>query len=140
MPSWSAISNGSERRLKIFGRRSGDERFLPDIEAMRALLGEDDLPLVVAQPDERAVVVEVEELLARAGRFAGERIGDVVAVEMHLEGLVADLHALEQLLLHVRARRRRPAASAACLRGQKMSLLTVPGLMTPGQRMAQGTR
>ena len=39
--------------------------------------------------------------MARAGRLAGERVGEVVAVEMDLEGLVADLHALEQLLLHV---------------------------------------
>ena len=40
--------------------------------------------------------------MARVGRFAGEGVGDVVAVEMHFEGLVAHLHALEQLLLHVR--------------------------------------
>ena len=42
------------------------ERLLPDVEAVRALLGEDDLPLVVAQRHQRAVVVEVEELVARA--------------------------------------------------------------------------
>jgi len=47
------------------------ERFLPDIEAMSALLLEDDLLLVVAQRHERAVVVEVEEFMARAGCFAG---------------------------------------------------------------------
>ena len=69
---------------------------------MRFLLGKDDLPLVVAQADETAVVVPVEELVARTGRLAGERIGDVVAVKMDLEGLVADLHALSQLLLDVR--------------------------------------
>ena len=115
------------------------ERFLPDIEAVRALLGEDDLPLVVAQADQRAVVVEVEELVARAGRFAGQRIGDVVAVEMDLEGLVADLHALEQLLLHVRdARRGQQRGQHVFVREDVV--VTVPGLMTPGQRIAQGTR
>ena len=42
-----------------------DEGLLPDIEAMRALFSEDDLPLVIAEAHERAVVVEVEELVAR---------------------------------------------------------------------------
>ena len=43
------------------------EWILPHIQAMRALFGEDDLLLVVAQRYERAVVVEVKEFLARAG-------------------------------------------------------------------------
>src|SRR5207248_3250078 len=34
--------------------------------------------------------------------LAHERIGNVVAVEMDLESLVADFHALEELLLDVR--------------------------------------
>ena len=68
-------------------KTQGHERVLPDIQAVRALFREDDLPLVVAQADQRAVVVEVEELLARARRLAGERIGDVVAVEWTLKVL-----------------------------------------------------
>jgi hypothetical protein len=40
---------------------------------VRTLLGEDDPPVVVAQPDERAVVVEVEELVARAGCLQATR-------------------------------------------------------------------
>ena len=67
-----------------------------------ALFGEDHLPLVEPQTYQRAIVIEVEEFLARAGRLAGEQVGQVVAVEMYLEGLVANLHAFEQLLLHIR--------------------------------------
>jgi hypothetical protein len=50
-----------------------DERLLPDVEAVPPLLGEHDLPLVVAEADERAVVIEVEELVALARGFPGER-------------------------------------------------------------------
>ena len=55
-------------RAKVveLGKTQRDERLLPDIEALCALLSEDDLPIVVTQRDERAVVVEVEELVARA--------------------------------------------------------------------------
>ena len=45
------------------GEAQGHERLLPDIEAVGALFGEDQLPLVVAQR-QRAVIVEVEELVA----------------------------------------------------------------------------
>ena len=68
---------------------------------MRLLLGEDELPLIVAQSDELAVVVPVEELVARDGCLPSERIGQVVAVEMDLERFVADPHALRELLFHV---------------------------------------
>ena len=84
---------------------------------------------------QRAVVVEVEELLARAGRLAGEGVGDVVAVEVNLEGLVAGLHALEQFLLDVRlAGGGEDVGSMSSW--AKMSLSMVPGLITPGQRIA----
>src|SRR4030042_6289399 len=68
---------------------------------MFALFGKDKLPLVVAKRQQIAVVAEVKELMPWAGRLAGEGVGDVVSVEMDLEGLVADLHTLEQLLLRV---------------------------------------
>ena len=42
-----------------------------------------------------------EELSTRTRCLAGKRIHGVVTVKMHLEGLVADLHALEQLFLDV---------------------------------------
>src|SRR5215510_15740813 len=41
------------------------ERLLPDAKAVAALLGEDELPAVVTERHELAVVVPVEELLAR---------------------------------------------------------------------------
>src|SRR5207302_6780080 len=52
------------------------------------------------------VIVEIKELLARTGRFASQRVGNVVAVEMNLKGLVAEIHSFKQLLLHVRIARR----------------------------------
>ena len=39
--------------------------------------------------------------MARVGPLAGESVGDVVAVEMDFESLVADFHPLEQLFLYV---------------------------------------
>src|SRR5262245_56953586 len=52
----------------------GGERLTPDLErSLGALLGKDELPVVVAQADEVGVVVEVVELRARAlGRLAGQ--------------------------------------------------------------------
>ena len=63
------------------------ERLGPDLQgARRALLLEHELPVFVAQGDEIAVVVEVDELLARAALLlAGQVRKLVVAVEMDLE-------------------------------------------------------
>ena len=66
-----------------------------------------------------SLVIEVEELLARTRGLAGESVGDIVAVEMHLEGLAADLHALLQFLLDVRLAGGRNERRAACLRGRR---------------------
>ena len=44
----------------------GHEGLLPDLEALPPLLGEDDLPLIIPKADQRAVVIGVEELVARA--------------------------------------------------------------------------
>ena len=52
------------------------------------LLEEYDLPLIVAQAGEVAVVGPVEELLALR-RSAGEEVVLVVTVEIDLEGLAA---------------------------------------------------
>ena len=54
---------------------------------MRVLFREHQLSLVVAERHQRAVVIEVEELLARAWSFAGVGVGDIVAVEMHFPPL-----------------------------------------------------
>ena len=64
-----------------------------------ALLHEDDLPVVVSQSPDVAVVGEVDEALARALFLLAGQIGkQVVTVDVDLEGLVADLVALLQLL------------------------------------------
>ena len=84
--------------LRHAQRREG---LLPNVKAMRTLLLEDNLPVVVTQADERAIIVPVEELVTRTGSLAGESVGEVVAIEMHLEGLVAHFHTFLELLLHV---------------------------------------
>jgi len=58
---------------------------------------------------------------------------------MDLEGFVAVLLAFEQSFLAVvsPAAARRVSIMSSC---EPMSLMTVPGLMTPGQRIMQGTR
>lgn len=42
-------------QIKYLREAQRHERLLPDIEAFRALLGEDDLPLVVTQRHQRAI-------------------------------------------------------------------------------------
>ena len=76
------------------------------------------------------------------GLFCGlpGQVGDeVVAVEMDLVGHVADLVALEQLLLHLRVaghgqKGRQPVEVGDDLVGH------LPGLILPGQRTMAGTR
>src|SRR3954464_924268 len=97
MPSRAALSNGSPHRVKL-GQAQLDERLLPDVEAVRALLEEGELPLVVAQRGELAAVGPVEELLAWCfGGLALEEGHEVVAVEVDLVGLAADLLAGREL-------------------------------------------
>ena len=68
--------------------------------ALRALLGEHQLPVVVAQPREVAIVREIEEFLAGArGNLAREVRQHVVAVEVDLVVGSPGRVALEQLLL-----------------------------------------
>ena len=100
-------------------------------------------------PDEQAVVVGVEELVAGAlgavvvggaCRFTLRRnFGLVVAVEVHLVvdavGRVASLQLADDV---------GSPASAQSVGTQSLwlisSLVIVPGLMTPGQRTTHGTR
>ena len=56
---------GIRAQVEELREAQGYERFLPDVKAMRTLLGEDDFPLVVAKANKRAVVIEIEELVAR---------------------------------------------------------------------------
>jgi hypothetical protein len=75
---------------------------LPDVEAVGALLGEHELPLVVAQRDKQPVIVEVEELSTGARPFPHQVVELVVPIEMNLEALGSRLVSLEEAVLDVR--------------------------------------
>ena len=76
-------------RYAQFGELPG-----PYADALVVLLEEDGLPVVDTDRDELAVIVPVDELLARRFlRFALEEGDEIEAVEMDLECLVADLRA-----------------------------------------------
>ena len=66
-------------------------RLGPDLQgAGAALLQEDELPVVVPQRGQIAVVGAVEEVLARAGVDLAGEVGQlIVPVEVHLVSLVA---------------------------------------------------
>src|SRR5439155_8788927 len=90
-------------QVEDLGDAECHERLLPDIEAMRALLREHELPVVVAQGNYAAVVAPVEEFMPRRLLgFAFEIWDQVIAVEMNLVGLGAELVALLELCLDVR--------------------------------------
>src|SRR6516165_5663757 len=83
------------------GQAQLHQRLCPDIEAMRPLLQEHGLPLLVAQASEVAVVGPVEELADLVRPPASELITLVVAVEMNFEGLAGGIVALQELVLDV---------------------------------------
>ena len=85
------------------GQAQWSKRLGPNRHCARhALLGEHHLEVVVAHRHQVAFVAEIEELLTRIFRgLAGQVRQQVVAVEMHFESRVADLHALHELLFHV---------------------------------------
>ena len=72
------------------------------MQSLRPLLHEHRFPVLVPDRQDVAVIADVEEELARAFLDFTGQIGEhVVAVKVHLEGLVAGLMALEQFLLDV---------------------------------------
>ena len=82
------------------------EGFTPDLHGpLDPLLGEPELPVVVAQAQQVAVVREIEVLLARAfGNLAREQRQQVVAIQVDFEGLLAGrIHvvARQELCLEV---------------------------------------
>ena len=102
MPSSSARSNGSPRRVNSFGRRSwtngSSQTSKPCARCSRKL----QLPLTVAQRREVAVVGPVEELLARRLLLLALEVRQqVVAVEVDLVVAAHGRVAREQLLLDV---------------------------------------
>ena len=80
------------------------ERVSPNEHCSRStLLHEHKFPIVVSQPGQLLVVVDVKERLPRALRsLSGQVRHEVVAVEMDLVGHVADLVAGEQFVLDLR--------------------------------------
>ena len=102
MPSSSARSNGSPRRVNSFGRRSwtngSSQTSKPCARCSRKL----QLPLTVAQRREVAVVGPVEELPARRLLLLALEVRQqVVAVEVDLVVAAHGRVAREQLLLDV---------------------------------------
>ncbi len=77
-------------------------RLRPDSQAVRLLLQEHRLPLIVAKAREVAVIGPVEEFAALVRALAGEEVALVVAVEMNLEVLAGGVVALQELVLDVR--------------------------------------
>ena len=126
------------RRLQIIGAQIL-EWMDPDVQAVRRLLQKRNLPVVVAERRDAAVVGPVDEFLARPVRLALERGHQVIAVEVHLVVAAHGSVALEQLLRHVGLARCGQDRRGHILRAP-ISLITVPGLMTPGQRIKHGTR
>jgi hypothetical protein len=106
---------------------------------MRLLLHEHHFVLVVTQPGEVAVVSPVKELVAWVGALGGEQVALVVAVKMNLEGLAASVVPSRSLPLMsgVPAAATRVGTQSSA---EKMSLTSVCGCMSPGQRIIAGTR
>ena len=138
----SARSNGSVRRLKSFGTRSAMNGSAQSSQRSRApLLHEHHLPVVVAQRDEIAVVVEVDEALARALLLLAGEVGQqVVAVDVHLERLAGRLVALLAASRRCPARRPRRGTSAASRGAGRSRWRRRPPGSCPGQRTISGTR
>jgi hypothetical protein len=82
---------------------------------------EHHLPILVAQGHDVAIVVQVDELLARAALLLAHEVRKlVIAVEMDLEGLGSGLVALEKFVLDIRVaggrqQGRHPVERADCL-------------------------
>ena len=83
-------------------------------------------------------LAEVKDLMACRRSFAGYQIHLVIAVQVVLVGLAADLQALQQLLGELgcppRDERRQPIEAG------EDAFSTAPGLILPGQRDDAGTR
>jgi hypothetical protein len=112
-------------------------RVLPHVETYGALLQEQELPLLIAQGGELAVIGPVEKFLALAWTGAGQQIALVVAVEVNLEGFAC--RSARSFFVTSGS----PAAAmnvGTQSSWDTMSLISVPGLTTPGQRIMPGTR
>ena len=90
--------------VEQLGNAQRDEGIGPDRQcASDALLHEHYLPVVIPQADQVAIVGEVEESRPRSLLLLPRQIGqEVVAVDVHLEGLIAVPVALLEFLNDVR--------------------------------------
>ena len=92
---------GVHAQVEHFGRAHADERLAPDLSrAFDTHLAEYDFPVSGTEANELAVVVEVEELLARRFILLAGQVGKlVVAVEMHVVGAPSGLPSSKQSIL-----------------------------------------
>src|SRR5271155_839854 len=88
-------------QIEQLRRAQRDQRLHPYLQPFRLLLHEDRLVLVIAQAGQIAVIGPVEKFVALVWRLAREQIALVVAVKMHLKGLVTYALALQQFVLDV---------------------------------------
>ena len=73
-----------------------DKRFRPELHTLGALLHKDHLPIVDADGRNPAVIVGVEEELARALVGLAQQVGqDIVAIDMDFEILTVSLMAFK---------------------------------------------
>ncbi len=86
------------------GDEQGGEVVLQAVEAL-VLLHKEELPVAVAIAV-KGGFGKIVEVLALSGPLAGEDVGLVVAVQVHLVGLAAYIVALEKFLLKVRLPKR----------------------------------
>src|SRR6516162_7872038 len=78
------------------------QRLRPDVHLKGTLYGKLQLPVTETNRHELPVITEVDQRLPRTFlHFAGEVRQHVVAIEMDVEGLIADLRSLEQSLRDV---------------------------------------
>src|ERR1700724_1314365 len=84
---------GIRAQVHELGEAQRHQRVLPHIETYGTLLQEQELPLLIAQGGELAVIGPVEKLLALARTGAGQQIALVVAVEVNREGFARSLVA-----------------------------------------------
>ena len=78
------IESGSARQRWVF----------PPRQAMRGCSDKTILVVVNAHRADRAFV-EIKEFVTAGWHLPARRVGEVVAVEMNLEGLVTDFHSFE---------------------------------------------
>ena len=130
-------SNGSSRRLVTIGTVEMDRSAEPPV----GLVDQAEFAVVDTNRAERAFS-EVEDLMPVGRTFAGQQIHLVVAVEVHLVARVAELLALQQLVLDVRVAGQPRRTSGSKSRPDMMPFSTLPAGICPasGRSSARACR